>query len=434
MRALITICFSLFLQVLYAQENSLLWKISGNGLRKPSYLYGTIHLKDARVFQFGDTVLAAFDACKAVAGELDMDSMGNPFAALRMVMMPKDTTLEMLLSEQDYAFVKQKAQEQLGNKAFLVDRMKPFFTAALFTLDDMQTDSTLSVDEYFQKRGKKRKMKVTGIESVQEQMNAINSISLKEQADMLVESLKETGETDDYSDKFIQLYLNQDIGKLEQAFHDQESSDMFMQSLLFGRNRIMADRIAVLIRKQPTFVAIGAGHLAGKEGVINLLKDKGYTLTPVFFHFNVNDTERKVGVPDASGGYLYESGKGDYQVRFPAAFRKEKTAGGTTVIADYEGALYSLEEDDPEGEAAEKYFDRKVKELKEANLAVSSVKKSFSGKIPVLLIEGSEGGIALAFEYYYLSSSRAVELAVTGTAEAVHSEAAKNFLDSLKLP
>src|SRR6478672_5891014 len=98
---LLLLAFSAAISGARAQYNSLLWKISGNGLNKPSYLYGTIHIKDKRAFHLGDSVMPAFNACQSFAGEIVLDA-GNQSKIMGMIFMSGDTTLDMLLSKQDY--------------------------------------------------------------------------------------------------------------------------------------------------------------------------------------------------------------------------------------------------------------------------------------------------------------------------------------------
>jgi uncharacterized protein len=265
----------------FSQNSSLLWEITGKGLEKPSFLYGTMHVKDKRVFQFGDSVLPNFNRCKTYAGEMIMEEM-DPMAMMGMLMMPGDSTLEVLLTKKDYEFVKRYADKKLGAMGAMIDQVKPIFTAALLTEMTMQQDSSQSLDEYLQQLAEEKAMKVVGIESMEEQMDALNSISLKEQAQILLQAMQEGDKSANNFDKMMELYIKQDLDGLLKLMNDSEMTDIFNKSIILKRNYVMAERITKMIMSQSSFIGIGAAHLPGKEGVIELLRSKGYTVRPVF--------------------------------------------------------------------------------------------------------------------------------------------------------
>lgn len=265
-----------------AQSNSLLWKISGNNLSKPSYLYGTMHSRDKRAHEFGDSVLVKLNECDAVALELlTAEMMQNPFALLGYIMM-KDTTLNMLLSEDDYKLVKAFAADKLGVFGMAVDKIMPIFTSGLITEMMMGDDMEATVDEYFEKTAIENGKKTIGIETVEEQLGALNQISLKEQADMLTEQLQTMDEDSATFENLMQCYRQQDLSCLHEIYSSEEVSESFDNALVDARNHVMAHRIDSIIRLQPTFVAVGALHLVGDSGLISLLKQSGFVVTPVF--------------------------------------------------------------------------------------------------------------------------------------------------------
>lgn len=270
-------------QSLFSQQsNSLLWKISGNHLSKPSYLYGTMHSRDKRAHEFGDSVLVKLNECDAVALELlTGEMMQNPFAMLGYIMM-KDTTLDMLLSEKDYQLVKTFAADKLGVFGMVVDKIMPIFTSGLITEMMMGDDMDATVDEFFEKTAIENGKKAIGIETVEEQLGALSQISLKEQAEMLAEQLQTMDEDSVTFEKLMQCYRQQDLSCLQEIYSSEEVSESFDKALVDSRNRIMAHRIDSIIRQQPAFVAVGALHLVGGNGLIELLQQSGFAVTPVF--------------------------------------------------------------------------------------------------------------------------------------------------------
>jgi uncharacterized protein YbaP (TraB family) len=266
---------------LRAQEKSLLWEISGNGLEKPSYLYGTMHIADKRIFKFGDSVMIAFKLCNAYAGEIVIDKESKK-ATANYIFMPGDTTLSMFIGDSGLAKVKRKFRGKLFLFAGLVNRIKPFFTMALIAEGSFKNDKSASLDEYFQKLAKKQKKGVIGIESIAEQMSAVDKIPLSKQAQMLLDEVNNPAvESEKDVLEMLNTYLAQDISKLQDFMEAEETPDELNQYVLLDRNYIMADRIDLFIRIQSTFIGVGAAHLGGEKGLIELLRAKGYAMRAV---------------------------------------------------------------------------------------------------------------------------------------------------------
>jgi hypothetical protein len=120
-----------------------------------------------------------------------------------------------------------------------------------------------------------------GLETAAEQMSILDSISLEDQADMLLESLQNLHATRHSLDDMVKQYKAQNLDSLYALFEKEENMDEFQGSLLDNRNKKWIPLIENFIAQQPCFIAVGAGHLGGKNGVINLLRERGYTLTPV---------------------------------------------------------------------------------------------------------------------------------------------------------
>ncbi len=272
---------TLFMSLNLLNSQSLLWKITGNGLKEPSYLYGTIHIQDKRAFAFDDTVLTLFKTCKAYAMELNPEKI-DP-AELKKFMIMKKHSLKDLLSEDDYRKLDEYLKEKTGTGAILYNKTKPFFIQSQVMQLTMPKDMDDALDMYFFKFAKQNGMEVLGIEKLKEQLEAVNKITLKDQAKMLMESLKDT--TNVNFEELLQAYRSADLKKLSELMKDTTLPQNFEEAFLVKRNKRMAKRIAKFVKKQPTFNAIGAAHLPGEKGVINLLRKKGFTVEPVPFEF-----------------------------------------------------------------------------------------------------------------------------------------------------
>lgn len=274
----------------HVNENyhSLLWRIEKPGITKtPSWIFGTIHLIPKDQYFFTPKMQAAFNASAELVLELDMNElqdMSKMLEIMQLAMMPSDTSLSDLVSPEDYERIKSKfASSGMGIELFL-DKIKPLFIAGVAGLGDdsgsLQDGKMVSYEMELTTMANEQSKKVSGLESVNEQFSAIDKIPLNIQAEMLVKSLDDAGP--DY-DKMVNAYTKQDLNALNKFIIDDSElgTNNFMDPLLKDRNERWIDRIAKMSSRQSTFFAVGAGHLPGKDGVIQLLRKQGYTVTPV---------------------------------------------------------------------------------------------------------------------------------------------------------
>ena len=260
--------------------NSLFWEISGNGLTEHSYLYGTMHTQDDRAFQFKDGVMEAFNQAEIYAMELNMDSVDQE-GLLSKLIMDSVYSLKTLLTANEYKIVSDFFRDSLGQPLFMFEKMQPLFTSQMVTLRDLDAQQTDALDIYFFKEAKKQKKQTIGLEKTIEQIDAFSAIPYEMQAKSLVEAVKDYGKEEDLDmDTMIKYYVEGNLDKLlEMTTKDEDHEEMskiFNDIFLVKRNYNMADRAEPYIKKGSSFIAIGAAHLPGKEGVIELLRKKGY--------------------------------------------------------------------------------------------------------------------------------------------------------------
>ncbi len=264
-------------------EHSLLWRISTPGVERASYLYGTVHSRDQRAYQFGDSVLPALDRCAIVAGELDLSSdQQMAMAMLTTMRIPDGKKLEDLYKKRDWQRVEALIKERMGMMAPMLYYVKPFFVLAMFSEGDMGNDRPEVLDQFLQQRGKANGQRVIGIETVAEQLAAIDAVPLKEQAAMLLEYV-EKGGFPGAMNEMLDAYARQDLEALLEA--GEKAGGMgedLERSLLTDRNAVMVERMDKLIREgDPVFFLIGAAHLPLPSGLIAGLRNKGHTVEAV---------------------------------------------------------------------------------------------------------------------------------------------------------
>ncbi len=287
---LLTVFVGLFIQHAgFAQksviENSVFWEVSGNNLAQPSYLFGTFHLMGSRYVDSLTQVMGKFNASKTVVGELVLDS------TMTMKMMAaaqlKETTLDKLLSPENYEETAVWLKELSGYDLKMFNGMNPM-TIQIFIMTMLQqkyypTDPSLDIpmDMHFQNRAKKESKKLVGLETFDVQINALfEQFGPERQAEMLVEFVNEKDKAKDELISMNNHYREGNLTKLEDLLAGQTYSKSETEVLLDNRNKKWMEQLPVLMKEQQTFVAIGALHLAGENGIVNLLRKAGYKVVP----------------------------------------------------------------------------------------------------------------------------------------------------------
>ncbi len=285
MKVLTSFLFFILSMPLFAQEHSLLYEVSGNGLKKPSYLFGTFHLMTSSFIDSQKVVMKKLRKSKAVAGEISMDSLGvansNYFLKLK-----SDTPLSKLLSTNSYIELNAWMFDVSGSDLTFFDRMPPAFINAFLAQRLFMNNFPLSKDDvlmdmYFQSYAHKHRKKVIGLERVQTQIDALFSPPLKRQAEQLEKFVSEKDSAVTDIIELMHLYRTADYDNLRRMMYDEDFSPAEIKSLLTDRNNAWMQLLPQIMSNQSTFIAVGAMHLAGSDGLVDQLKSKGYKVTPL---------------------------------------------------------------------------------------------------------------------------------------------------------
>ncbi|MFF5381761.1 TraB/GumN family protein [Pedobacter suwonensis] len=263
--------------------NTLLWEVSGNGLKKPSYLFGTHHFTNK---EFADTMQVLQEKLKSVngvVGEIVMDGTLQGRMAPFLVM--KNNTLDSVFTPAEYKEVDDyiKARNPAVNLKQL-NRFKPAMVGVLIMLLDNPEMRSLTngIDESFQKYAKDNAKSIHGLETAEYQGALLFDDDLQKQKKALLKSVRESDRNKIKLQELTGYYLAQDIDKLTQFFKAQdEETKEFMTEMLKNRNQRWLDQLPALMEKESLFIAVGAGHLVGNDGLIKGLQAKGYTLKPI---------------------------------------------------------------------------------------------------------------------------------------------------------
>lgn len=273
---------ALLVSVFATFGQSLLWKVSGKKMKAPSYLYGTIHIQDARVASFDTTVLNALNRCEAFAVEVLLDEI-DMRGIRKAMMMPEGNYLNTLLSQEDFALLDSICKAKLGISAIFMNGMKPFFVSSTLQQLDLRQDAEDALDLFLLKKARENRKICYGLEEYMEQIKAIDAISLKEQADMLSQMLHDTAQVSQDFEDMLEAYLRFELDSLAEMTQDTALPKKFEKVLVSKRNVTMVKRFVAISGEHTLFCAVGAAHLAGNKGLITLLRKKGYTVEPVPF-------------------------------------------------------------------------------------------------------------------------------------------------------
>jgi uncharacterized protein YbaP (TraB family) len=263
-------------------EKSLLWKISGNGIKEASYLYGTIHITcDATLPQ---KAVKALEATDQLYLELDMDDPTLQQSMMQSMMMKDGKTMSSLVSAEDFKIVDEFLTKQLGYSAQMLNTFKPFMISAML-YPKMIDCKMQSVEGNLMTVIKEQQEEVFGLESIEEQMNVFDAIPYEVQMKELVKTAKNNLEKDKQEMQlFLDIYKSEDINAMYAATQKSENeiTSKYEEILLSNRNKNWIPIIEKVAKEKATFFGVGAGHLGGEMGVIQLLRKKGYKVEAVF--------------------------------------------------------------------------------------------------------------------------------------------------------
>lgn len=265
--------------------NTLLWRVTGKNLSKPTYIFGTMHMICANDIELSDSLKNAIQSSDQVYLELDMDDMLQMMGAMVHMTMRGDTSLSDLLSPADYKKVKEYFEEKGGLIPFsMMERYKPLLIEAMVMEQSAKCDNMTIIEQLVMAEAKKHDKEIKGLETFTYQLGIFDKIPYKLQAEQLVKLVDDakSGKSDEGELKILtDAYRNQEINKMDELTKDDPSIGGFTDILLYDRNVNWANKLQELMVKNSLVVAVGAGHLPGKKGVLNLLKEAGYKVEPV---------------------------------------------------------------------------------------------------------------------------------------------------------
>jgi len=263
-------------------DNTLLWKVSGNGLKNPSFLFGTFHLLCKEDIHLSDQLKKAMKTSAKIYMEMDMDDPSTMLGGMLYMNMKNDTTLESLYTPEEYQRLKNYFSDTLKMPVMLLQRAKPYFLVALLYPRMMNCASPVGVEEELMKIAKEDKKEIKGLETIQFQASVFDSIPYEWQAKELLKNIDSFSIYKSEFETMLDFYKKQQLDSIKSLMGKSESGEEKYDDLLLNnRNKNWVKQLKEIMKNESVFVAVGAGHLVGEMGLIKLLKKEGYKVEPL---------------------------------------------------------------------------------------------------------------------------------------------------------
>lgn len=264
------------------RQTSLLWKIEGNGMKSPSYLFGTMHLIQKEYFHFPselEKIVKKSDILVMELGELP-----DQMAAMKYMVLTEGTLMDYFDEQQaDTLFRWAEEKLKMNPEQFRMsfDKFKPF--VVIQTAMQMQfIGKTESYEMKLMELAKEYKIEKKGLETIAEQMSFFDNLSKEQQTEMVMSGIRNEENSAKMALEMQKMYKSQRIDSLYMYIQSEGGVLAEEQAkFLDNRNRNWIPQIKEVVKTKKAFIAVGAGHLGGENGVIRLLEKEGYKVTPV---------------------------------------------------------------------------------------------------------------------------------------------------------
>lgn len=269
------VIFFIHIIPLQAQENALLWKISGNGLSSPSYVFGTMHILCDESVTDNPSLQQAFSNSGKLVMELNPTDPAVMQEMQQLAMNPGFENTYKDLPEEDYSLLDEYLKSKFGAGLDQMGVLKPFTLTSMVTMGFLPCDEPFSPESFFASKASEGNKEIIALETAKFQFGLFDEIPRDIQIREIIRTLKDnTGKTE--LEQMMKIYLSGDLEGLYVFMKSNPMMEQFQTQLLDERNEAWIPQLETLFKSGSTFVAVGAGHLAGEKGVLSLLKEKGY--------------------------------------------------------------------------------------------------------------------------------------------------------------
>lgn len=263
-------------------EKTLLWEISGRNTQEPSYLYGTIHLMCPDDLKVNPVIREKFDATKELFLEIKTDDPAMMSEMMNGMQMKDTSTIKGLLGKANFDSISSIFKSRTGLPLEMLNKAKPILVVSMI-YPSLLGCTPESWEKTFENMAKEKSMPLKGLEKLSDQMKALEVIPYKEQAGMLLKMMYNLDSAKNVFLDMLAIYKSRDLTALYQMTTSDKDFGAYEGAMLLDRNKNWIPVIKEQVAKTPTFFACGAAHLAGKNGVIDLLRKEGYTVKPIMY-------------------------------------------------------------------------------------------------------------------------------------------------------
>ncbi|MCZ2222045.1 MAG: TraB/GumN family protein [Chitinophagales bacterium] len=279
---ILTLITSLSVTAQKPKEKTLLWKIEGNNISTPSYIFGTFHLLCSEDFHLPDTLKSLIAKTQQVFFEIDLDDPSISMKMMKNIKMKEGKTLKDFMTKEEYDSATVLFKAKTGMPLKMVESYKPFMLTSML-YQSLMGCKIVAFEKEIEKLAKINHQEIKGLETVEEQLNIFEKIPYRKQAEAFKKLLFDEEEGRKQMDKMIALYKSKNIKAMHKSVKGDTDLGNYDNNLVDKRNQNWIPIIEKEIALQPIFIAVGAGHLGGKKGVIYLLRKKGYKVTPIMY-------------------------------------------------------------------------------------------------------------------------------------------------------
>lgn len=262
-------------------QNSLLWKISGNDLQQPSYLFGTIHMICPDDLLMKEYFRSTLQESEQLVMELDMDDPGLMMDMQKFGVNEGMKNISSEMTDEEQKVVNEWFQKNYNAGLQQLGIMKPFALTSMVIPKYMDCPQPQAYEAVFMEIAKKDSIDILGLETVEQQFAAVDAMSMEKQIDMLVKSITDSTESKEEFNKLVLAYQEQNINAMYEISKESPQYADYEDVLINERNSNWVAPIIAFMQQKSTFFAVGALHLASDKGVINLLRQEGYTVEPI---------------------------------------------------------------------------------------------------------------------------------------------------------
>lgn len=276
---LIALLVSLVTESAFSQTGNILYAVEKEGY-KTSYLFGTIHMIPEENIFLSDTLLGALYQCDELVLEADVFN-ANPAELLKYGQLPNGGKLDTALTKADYALLDSALKAGMGAGLAVFKQFKPFMIDAMLMAGAVPK-GTVPWEKVLTDNALNNEKTISYLETIEQQLSFFDSIPVRKQLEQTVAYLREEGGMEAEYQKLVTAYLAGDVERLHDFMTESIDDPRYLYFLLEKRNRSWVPKITEGMKTKRLFVAVGAGHLPGETGVLNLLKKQGFSVTPLF--------------------------------------------------------------------------------------------------------------------------------------------------------